>query len=114
MSNTDFSEKILGNMTPQPLGAGVSSDPDLDRMCAVHNRHTTLLTNIYEICTHKTVLLCIAALLVVALLVSRYVLVGNPLNKYAKAVNEDSGKAFSYFATAVASWFVTKNLENKR
>ena len=113
MSEKDLSKNIIDNIRATEAVSGYAANSDLDRMNAKHGMHMAFLTNVYEFWTHKTVLMIIAAVLVFANLMTRYILVLDSSNEVAKAINKDTATAISYFVTAVASWFVTKNLEGK-
>lgn len=113
MSDSDFSQRILDNIHSSAQKTSFVANADLDRMNEKHNKHMQLLTNIYEFWTHKTVILILSVMLFLIFLTTRYILVLFPKNSMVKAINADSEKAISYFVTAVASWFITKNLEKR-
>lgn len=101
---------IIGNIKDPVVQTSFDAYSDLDRMSAKHNKHMTLLANVYEFWTHKTILLIISFVLVLIYLTTRYFLVENN-SEIVKLINSDSTKAITYYVTAVSAWFVTKNLE---
>lgn len=108
---SDFSQQIIDNVQPSSQKSDFAANSDLDKIKAVHNRRMTRLANIYEFWTHKTILLFITIVLLTAFFLSRYCSIAYPKNKIWAVVYSDSKSAISYFGTAVASWFITKNLE---
>lgn len=107
----NFSQKIIDNVQPSSQKSNFASSSDLDKIKATHSRRMTRLTNIYEFLTHKTILLLIAIILFATFVVSRYYSIFHPDNKLSFVIYTDTKTAISYFGTAVASWFITKNLD---
>lgn len=111
MPDNKFSEEIFENLQPKAKESDFAENSDLDKINASHSKHMAILSNWYEFWTHRTVLLIVFIVLFVLYIVTRYLLVCFPNFKLLSVVNKDSAFALSYFGTAVASWFVTKNLE---
>lgn len=101
-------EDIFTKIKPPPK---TQYNEDLDKLNAKHQKTIHILDNLYENITHKTTLLILALAISVIYIFSRYLLLEYPNNNILKTLNKDSAKIMSYFVTAVASWFVTKNLE---
>lgn len=111
MPDNKFSEEIFENLQPKEKESDFAENSDLDKINASHSKHMAILSNWYEFWTHRTVLLIVFMVLLVSYIVTRYVSICLPDSKLPPVVNKDSAFALSYFGTAVASWFVTKNLE---
>lgn len=113
MADNDYIKKLLNNIKDTPQSdSSLASNSDLDKIKAKHGKHMVTLTNLYEFWTHKTIIMIIAIVMILTFLTSRYLLVAFPESKILKLLNTDSKIVMSYFATAVASWFITKNLDN--
>jgi len=109
MKQTDLVEAIKSQIAEEgPLG----EDVDLDRIKSNHKKHMLVLTNIYEIITHKMVLLIVSLVVVFIWLFTRYFRLYKDW-PILEALNKDTSVFISYYVTAVASWFVTKHLEKK-
>lgn len=111
MPDNKFSEEIFENLQPKEKESDFAENSDLDKINASHSKHMAILSNWYEFWTHKTIIFFIAILLFSIYIGTRYYLVKFPTAKLAETLHTDAKCAISYFATAVASWFITKNLE---
>ena len=106
-------ENIIKNIDNQLKNDSHSSlNVDFDRLKEKHNKRIIWLNNLYDLITHKTIILIFATILFVAFIVTRYILVSQKeQSNLLVIINKDLETAIKYFVTVVITNLFTRYFE---